>query len=448
MAKRHSASSLPLQAPKAEPVSFQPEIFRSQNSLGMLCLLPYLEQYGMFKAIQESPYPETKTIDRLSSILSFIALKLSDVRRYTHDDAWCMDRGPGFFAKLTTLPKAAWFTSYSHRVTRAMNHTFLKSLYGLFKDHGWISDTANLDFTAIPYWGDDSHLENNWSGTRHKALPSILAVLAQDPDSGIITYGDTTLRHHNKSDAALTFLDFTHRQKDKQPLRYLVFDSKFTTYENLARLDTDVLFLTIRRRGKNVVDALERLPASAWRNIHVMAAHGKGRTLRVADQTIFLKEYGKEIRQIAITGHGKIKPALLLTNDFNCGCEPLVHKYARRWLVEKEIAEQIDFFHLNRVSSSMVIKVDFDLTMSIVAHNLLRMLAMRLDGYEDQSDMSLYNRFLNTSGSVHVSDDKIVVKLKKKRHLPAILHAMEPFHNKPLAYLGNRHFCVEGETTS
>jgi hypothetical protein len=39
------------------------------------------------------------------------------------------------------------------------------------------------------------------------------------------------------------------------------------------------------------------------------------------------------------------------------------------------------------------------------------MLAMRLDGYEDQSDMSLYNRFLNTSGSVHVSDDKIVVKL-------------------------------------
>ena len=97
-------------------------------------------------------------------------------------------------------------------------------------------------------------------------------------------------------------------------------------------------------------------------------ANGKGRNLKVNDEKIYLKDYGGELRQIAITGHGKIKPALLITNDFDKPCAKLIRKSTRRWLVEKSISEQIEFFHLNKVSSSMVIKVDFDLTMSILAH--------------------------------------------------------------------------------
>jgi len=49
--------------------------------------------------------------------------------------------------------------------------------------------------------------------------------------------------------------------------------------------------------------------------------------------------------------------------------------------VEKTISEQIEFFHLNRLSSSMVIKVHFDLTMLILAYNLYRLLAPELPGY-------------------------------------------------------------------
>ncbi len=127
------------------------------------------------------------------------------------------------------LPKAAWLTSYSHRVTREMNLQLLRGLHCLWQAHGLLSDTANLDFTTIPYWGEGTHLENNWSGTRHLALTSILAVLAQDPDSGIITYGDTSVRHANKNQVVLEFLDFYWTSKSTA-LRYLVFDSKFTTY--------------------------------------------------------------------------------------------------------------------------------------------------------------------------------------------------------------------------
>lgn len=445
--RERASSAFKLEAPKSFMLDFTSETFSAQNALGILCLLPYIQIYGIDTLIQNSGYPETESIHRLSSILSFTALKLSNVKRYTADDAWCMDRGLGLFAGLNVLPKAGWYTSYSSRITRKMNRSFLKGLHKIWTQHGLLSDTANLDFTTIPYWGDASHLENNWSGTRNKGLASMLSVLAQDPESGIITYADTTIRHDNKAAVAIVFLDF-YKSNGNDSLKYLVFDSKFTTYENLSRLDKDIKFLTIRRRGKNIVKKLDSKPASAWKRIRVPMADGKGRWLKVIDEKIFLKDYGDDLRQIAITGHGKIKPALLITNDFDKPCAEMIRKYTRRWLVEKGISEQIEFFHLNRVSSSMVIKVDFDLTMSILAHNLLRLFAMDLAGYSHNTDLTLFNKFLSMNGSVDIMPDRIVIKMKKKRNLPALLTAMEPFQNKSITFLANRHLLFTGDTTS
>jgi len=75
------------------------EKFSAQSGLGLLCLIPYIQQYGIDRLIQESGYPETETISRLCSILSFAALKLSNVRRYSADDAWCMERGSGIVSR-------------------------------------------------------------------------------------------------------------------------------------------------------------------------------------------------------------------------------------------------------------------------------------------------------------------------------------------------------------
>lgn len=445
--RKQAASAITLEAPKSLMLEFDPEAFGAQNALGILCLLPYIQLYGIDALIEKSGYPETESIGRLSSILSFAAIKLSNVKRYTADDAWCMDRGLGLFAGLNVLPKASWYTSYSSRITRKMNRSFLKKLQRIWVEQGFLSDTANLDFTTIPYWGDASHLENNWSGTRNKGLASMLSVLAQDPESGIVTYGDTTVRHDNKNAVAVEFLDF-YKIDGASDVKYLVFDSKFTTYENLSKLSEDVKFLTIRRRGKKIVNELDSRPASAWKRVRIPMSDGKGRWLRVIDEKIFLKDYGDEIRQIAITGHGKIKPALIITNDFDKPCAEIVRKYSRRWLVEKGISEQIEFFHLNRLSSSMVIKVDFDLTMSIFAHNLLRIFSMDLAGFSHVSDLTIFNKFLSMNGSVAIMPDRIVVKLKKKRNLPSLLTAMEPFQKMPIAFLGNRYLLFEGDTTS
>ena len=65
------------------------------------------------------------------------------------------------------------------------------------------------------------------------------------------------------------------------------------------------------------MEELDALPRSDWKKVRLMAADGKGRVLRVNEQTPLLKAYGKPIRPIVITGHGKIKPALIITNDFD-----------------------------------------------------------------------------------------------------------------------------------
>ncbi len=428
-----------IKAEKSCQLSFSPEKFKSTSG-GILCLLPYIKGYGISGAIAQSNYPGTKSIEKLNSILSFIALKASNIRRYSSDDRWCMDRGLGLFAGLNVLPKAAWYTSYSHRVTSEMNLQFLKSLHKIWVENDLLGDTSNLDFTTIPYWGENDHLENNWSGKRGKAMASMLAILAHDPDTGIINYGHANVMHKDESAEVLEFLDFykTGTSPQDSKLKYLVFDSKFTNYQNLKTLDNkDIKFITIRRRGKNIIDRLGQVPVKSKKTVRVEMAGNKKRSLKVLDEEIYLKGYEGTIRQISITGHGKIKPAIIITNDFDLKVEKTVRKYTKRWIVEKAISEQIDFFHLNLVSSSMVIKVDFDLTMSILTHNIFRLFALGLERYSHIADQKLFDKFILNSADVEIENDRINVFLKKKRNLPMILENMPKFDSQKYEWMKN-----------
>lgn len=446
-ADKHNIKIQKITAPISEELSMNNEIFSTHDTLGLLCMLPYLVKLNIHKAIQDSNYPETTSINKVSSILSFLSLKLSGMRRYSVDDMWCMDRGLGLFAGLNVLPKTSWFSSYSSRITRKDNLLFLKSLHKIWVKNNLLSDTSNLDFTTIPYWGDDSHLENNWSGKRNKALSSMLAVLAQDPDSGIIDYGDTNIKHDNQNDTVLEFLDFYSDHNSS--LRYVIFDSKFTPYENLKKIDLrGIKFITIRRRGKNIVDKINETPNNLWKKIRVECAGNKKRTIKILDEEIFLRGYGNKIRQISITGHGKIKPALVITNDFELSATEIVRKYCRRWIVEKGISEQIEFFHLNRVSSSMVIKVDFDFTMTILAHNLYRIFSQELDSYSNSTSQIIFEKFLHNNGDVEINDDTIIISLKKKRNLPLLLSLMNQYEGVKIPWLKNKKLFFRGASTS
>lgn len=437
------------QAPRSEILRNHAEKF-SSNNLGIMAFLPIIRKYGIDKAIGQSAYPQTKAINKLSSILSFIALKLSNIKRYSKDDLWCMDRGSGLFAGLNVLPKTAWYSSYSDRVTREMNVSFLQEVHKIWQKHHLLSDTANLDFTAIPYWGADEPMENNWSGKRSKALASMLAVLAESPDSGIIDYGDTTVVHKNQDAVVLEYLDFYKQEQNgqKNELKYLVFDSKFTNYENLGKLDeNNVKFITIRRRGKNIVDEIAQIGKDKWKTLRVECAGNKTRVLKVHERIVNLKGYGKEIREVIITGHGREKPAIIITNDDDIKAEKIIRKYSHRWLVEKTISEKIEFFHLNRLSSSMVIKVDFDLTMSILAHNLYRIFALETERYSQLTAEKLFVKMISNSGTVAITNNTIELTLKKKRTMPILLSVMKKYEQEVYPWLFNKSIIFNGAST-
>ena len=449
--RSESYSQIPevIPASKSERLEFLPETFNSQLA-GILCFLPYIKKYGIDKAIDSSMYPGTKVVNKLSSILSFIAIKLSNVRRYSVDDTWCMDRGMGLFAGLNVLPKTAWYNSYSSAITKEMNIDFLKKLYSIWKKNDLVSDTVNIDFTTIPYWGDDDPFENNWSGKRNKALASMLAILAQDPESGIICYGDTTIKHENQDDAILEFLDFYRSEKTTNvPLKYLIFDCKVTTYKNLSELNKkEIKFITIRRRGSNLVKRIESIPANEWQQVKVKRANGKSRNVKAYEEIVTIDGYEGELRQIYITGNGKIKPAIIITNEFDLPLKDIVRKYSRRWLLEKGISEQIEFFHLNRNCSGMVIKVDFDLTMSILAHNIYRIFSLDLSGYSHCEDKTIFEKFISNAAEIEITETSIEVRLKRKRNLPLLLENMNEFKDVRLSWLDRLNLIFSASTTT
>jgi len=440
----HSQSYAALRSEELNNVS---EKFTSQMA-GILLFLPIIRMYEIDKLIENSDYPETSVINRLSSVLAFLALKLSDIERYSMDDIWCMDRGMGLFAGLNILPKAAWFSSYSSRVTREMNVSFLKSLRQLWSGNDLLSDTMNLDFTAIPYWGDDDPYENNWSGKRSKAIASIQAVLAQDPDSGLICYGDTTVRHYDESDAVLQFIDF-YNKDSKSDLKYLVFDSKFTTYENLCRINKrGYKFITIQRRSKKLEEKISAICESNWKDIRVARANGKGRIVTVYETKTQLPKYKGDIRQVFIISDGRVKPAILITNDFDISLDDLIRKYSKRWLIEKDISEQIHFFHLNRNSSGIVVKVDFDLVMTILAHNLYRLFSEFIDGYNHCEAKTIFNKFISNAGEINITKNDIIVSLKKKRTMPLVLEQFGMYEPRIYPWLHNKSLLVNAATST
>ena len=432
------ATALPakIEAPQSVALEIVDEQFTTERNAGPLVFLPLMESLGIVPAIRAAGFPKTSQLSDVSSVLSFLALKLLGNERLSHDTAWNMDRAPGLFAGLNVLPKSSTLSSYSYRVGRASNRKLLVELSRIFKDTDAEAGDFNLDFKAIPHWGDASVLEKNWCGARSRAMKSILSLIVQDPATGYVSYTDAQVKRRNQSDAVIEFVDFWKEGRGAPP-KMLVFDSRFTSYAHLSRLNSDgIKFLTIRRRGKHLVRQAMALPDEQWQKIRVEGKKRRRQSLRVHDSPCKLRNYKGEVRQLILTDHGRQQPTFMITNDLDMPAHDLVKKYARRWLVEQEIAEQIAFFHLNQPASSIVVKVDFDLTLSLLAHNLYRVLTSKLPGFERCNVQTVYRNFLENGAAVKVKNNSIEVQLRKKTHLPILFEAPWLNEETRLSWLG------------
>ena len=410
-------------APEACPLQFPlADKFESING-SIFLFYPILKSIHIKKIVKKAGYPETSQINQLNAILSFLALKLINTKRLSHSNDYSIDRGLGLFAGLNVLPKNAWFGSYSYRVDRAMNKRFLKALNKEVEKIVPSTGDFNLDFTTIPHWGDESALELNWESKRHVGLKSVLALLVQDQNSKFLKYSNAEIKQKNMSDAIIEFIDFY--KSDKSKINCLIFDSKFTTYAHLNRLNKDAIkFLTLRRRSQNIIEAVEHTEKDKWQRVKLgKKFRRKYRNLLVYESYITLKDYDGELRQIVVKNNGREHPAFIVTNDFDISIKQAVLKYARRWLIEQAISEHVEFYHLNRLNSSIVVKVDFDLTMSVLADTVYKLFSMQIPRFENSKSETIYRLFVKnyTRFNISAEQEKLIkITFNKKVHLPLL----------------------------
>ena len=99
---------------------------------------------------------------------------------------------------------------------------------------------------------------------------------------------------------------------------------------------------------------------------------------------IKIKDISAKVRQIAVTGIGRDEPTLVITHDLATPAKDLFARYAERMMVENELDAYISGFHLDALTSGVPLNVDLDTTLTVIAGNLYRLLARKLDRYEQR----------------------------------------------------------------
>src|SRR6266536_2709332 len=310
---------------------------------GLLLLFPAIAQLRLPELITSCDYPATSQLSAWQSIGTLLLAKCGRISRIHHIDAFTDDTGLGFALGLTALPKATHLTSYSYRIRRDANQKLLQLLVGELQGHGLASGTAgfNLDFHAIRHHGTDAVLEQHYVPARSQRTRAVLTFFAQDHASTEMVYANADITKAEQPQEIIAFADYW-RDATGAEADLLVFDSQLTTYTVLDELTSrGIRWLTLRKRGRKALQALDALPAAAWKAVEIKRA-GRYRRPHLHEDLIQL-------------------------HDLNAPAKDLFARYAERMLIENELDAYIAGFHLDALSSGVPLYVDMDTTLTVVA---------------------------------------------------------------------------------
>src|SRR5262245_12918790 len=366
------------------------------KTAGLFLFVPLLLELDFAGAVAAAGWPGSDMIAPAQALLALLAGKLLGQRRVSHISDLCNDEGAGLFAGLNVLPKATFATDYSYRTQRAMSDRFVKALLAkapLAEAPG----SFNLDFHAVAYRGNEADLEKHWLAKGNRAGTSVMVFVAQDRHSRVMCYATANVLRDDMDAMAVGFTDYWKEQTGAYP-EELLFDGRVATYEHLAELEgRKVGFITVRRRGSAMLRRVKELADGAWASCQVRQAKGATREIRYVDEETQPGGYPGKLRQIIVAGLGREEPTFFLTNDRpeKLTAREVIQRYAQRNLVENALGEDIKFFHLDCLSSGVRLNVDFDLTLSVAADLLYRMLGWRLKGFGRASPQKLYRKFIH-----------------------------------------------------
>jgi hypothetical protein len=407
---------------------------------GLFLFLPYLAAIPFDQLLADAGLPSSKKIPAAHAMRALLALKLFGNARHSHVMSAVFDEGLALFAGLNVIPKRAFLTEYSCRIDPACYPVLMRrwheaaSTLGL--SHGYSFD---LDFHTIPFHGEDALVQKHYVSKRSRRQKGILAFLAHDADTRVFCYADGQLQKAEQNDAILQFVAYWEQRTGQVP-HELIFDSKLTTYAHLNRLNQrGIAFITLRRRSPKMRATLTRLPASAWRRVALHNVARAYRRPRILDETIRLPGYEGPLRQLTVTDLGHEEPTFLVTNQLRRAASTLIERYAQRMVIENSIADGIDFFHMDALSSAVAMKITCDLQLTLMASSLYRLLGAQVGrGYEVAKGRHIFRDFIDAVGLITLSDDVLQVQYQKRAHNPLLIAAGFGTTDVPVPWLGNK----------
>ena len=387
---------------------------------GLFLFLPDLVGLQVHQLAQSAHLPGSKLIPAAHALRACLALKLWSIERKSHVMALVADPGLALFAGLNAFPKKSYLSEYSSRIDHRKTTQFLAAW------HQQVSGTAlfpaeslNLDFHSVPYYGEHPVVENHYVSARSRRQPSVLVFLAQDATTHAFCYSNADLRKGEENQEIFQFVKFWKRAQGSLP-RHLVFDSRLTTYEGLARLDQmHIPFITLRRRSPKLLKEIVLLAPSAWRTVHLDVPTRKFRTPRFFQQNVWLA--GRKFRQFFVQDLGHDEPTILVTNQLQATPKALLTRYAQRMLIENALSDAVRFFHIDALSSAVGLKVDFDMALLVLASGLYRLIAERMRGYSQAQARQIFRDLIDMPATVTVSPTEVSVSFHRRAHLPIVV---------------------------
>jgi transposase len=368
----------------------------------------------------EAKLPGSRMIPAAHALRASLALKLWSIERKSHIMALVADEGLALFCGLNAMPKKSFLSEYSSRITPQKVSRLLSLWHArLAGETLFAGSSINLDFHAVPYFGEHPLVQSHYLPKRSRRQPSILTFLAQDADSQVFCYSNADIRKGEEAEEIFRFIKFWQRQHGSPP-QHLVFDSKLTTYDRLDQLDrAGITFMTLRRRSPRLLAEIDQLPASAWRTVTLDLPHRKYRTPKVYEQRV--KLLARSYRQFFIRDLGHDEATILLTNDAKSSARNLIARYAKRMLIENALADAVRFFHIDALSSSVGFKVDFDMALLVLASALYRLMARRMRGYGDAQARQIFRDLIDMPADIVIAENEVMVRFHRRAHLPIVL---------------------------
>jgi len=392
---------------------------------GLFLFLPYLAQAGFARMLSRAGLPGSPMIPAERALGSLLALKLFGSARHSHVMGYVFDEGLALWAGLNAIPKRAFLTEYSCRIHPDSYPRLMRAWFDALGRLGLAQGVSfDLDFHTIPFHGENALVQKHYVSKRSRRQKGMLAFVAQDAGTRVFCYAQGGVRKEDQNDEILRFAEYWKKRTGRWP-EELVFDSKLTTYANLSHLNQlEIRFLTLRRRTRQMLDAIHRTPLSAWRRIELHGLSRAYRTPRILDEKIRLSDYDGPLRQITILDLGHEEPTLLLTNQLRPSAGKLIERYAQRMLIENGIADGIDFFHMDALSSAVAMKLNCDLLLTLMASSLYRLLGTTIGhGYETARSRHIFRDFVDATALVTLTEDEIRVRFQKRAHNPLLIAA-------------------------